>query len=273
MWVIRLTIAGILLVANITQAQWRQPVTDVIEAVPAGQINWTTGVASGQARTEVVEPTGAFAARRASAFTTTVQRAQQRLLTTLMQLPLDTERTIGDIVRDSGVKRQAIAELVAAAEVVQTRYLPRGVVETTLQLPVFGELTSLVWPTLVTGSGPAQGEAAETAYTGVIIDARGLAIRPALFPRIVDEDARTLYAPTHVNPDMAMQRGYVVYTKTLERAQAISRIGKHPLVVRALRVTGQTRIDLLIGRAEAMKLRRSMAIRSLLKQCQIVIVG
>ena len=78
-------------------------------------------------------------------------------------------------------------------------------------------------------------------HTGVVIDARGLAIQPALFPKIMDERGQTLYAPESVDREAAVQQGYVAYAKAFDQAPAQARVGEHPLVLRALRVAGDPR--------------------------------
>jgi hypothetical protein len=244
----------------------------IVESFPTGRVNWTTGMALSTARAEVVERDGSMPSRRAAAFARAMHTARQRLVATLIQVPLDTERTVGGVLRDSIQKRGILEELVAGAEVVQTRYLPRDVVETTLQVPMFGRFASLVWPP-PSALSASEHEASGAVYTGIIIDARGLAIRQALFPRIVDEEGQTLYAPTRVDVDVAIQRGYMVYARVLNSSEVTSRVGKHPFIIRARRVIGHARVDVLIRQADATQLQRFAALRHLLEQCQVVIVG
>jgi hypothetical protein len=161
--------------------------------------------------------------------------------------------------------------LVAKAEVVQTRYLPQGAVESTVQIPLFGGLAALLWPGTTTASGPV-AEAASGVYTGIVIDARGLALQPALFPRILDEDGQVLYAPESVQAEVAMQQGYVAYTRVIDSSQVESRVGKNALLLRARSAAGPARVNVIMSREAGPQLQHA-AIRLLLAHGRVIIVA
>jgi hypothetical protein len=138
-------------------------------------------------------------------------------------------------------------------------------------LPFAGQFTALFLPA-VSSVTPDSEPRAEAVHTGVVIDARGLAIAPALFPKVVDERGRTLYAPESVDREAAVQQGYVAYAKAFDQAPAQARVGEHPLVLRALRVAGESRVDLVLGDAEATRIRDYAATRRLVRQCRVLIV-
>jgi hypothetical protein len=201
-----------------------------------------------------------------------VQAARQRLLETLGQLQVTAGHTIAETVQEVPEKQQALAGLVAEAEVIATRYLPQDMVESTVQLPVFGRLAMLFWPHPAAAATTA-ASATGGVYTGIIIDARGLAVQPALFPRLVDESGQTLYTPMQVDATLAAQRGYVAYASTVDSPQLEVRVGKQPLILRARRVLGPARVDVVVNQADAAQLQGSEALRLLLTQCRVVIVG
>jgi hypothetical protein len=198
--------------------------------------------------------------------------ARQQLHDTLSHLHLDATRTVGSVVQGQVDKQQHLAALVASAEVIETRYLPRGDIESTMQMPLFGSFTALLWPEQL-----PQTETVEVAtaavHTGIIIDARGLAVQQALFPHVFDEAGHTLYAPAKVPLEMARQRGYMVYAAALDSPQIEPRVGKNPLVLRARRVADSGRVNLIMQQADALQLQSSPALQSLLTQCRVVIVG
>ena len=80
------------------------------------------------------------------------------------------------------------------------------------------------------------------------------------------------YAPESVDREAAVQQGYVAYAKAFDQAPAQARIGEHPLVLRALRVAGETRVDLVLSDAEATRMRDYAATRRLVRQCRVLIV-
>jgi hypothetical protein len=242
----------------------------VTTPVAAGQVDWTTGVVRSSARAEAASGSGR-SAYGATAFASAVYAAQQRLLEAIGQLRLDAGRTVDSLLQGAPDKRQTLEELVAAAEVLQTRYLPHGAVESTVQVALFGRLTALLWPETASAA-PSGAEATSAVYTGLVIDARGLALQPALFPRILDEDGQVLYAPAYVQADVVGQRGYVAYVSALNSPQVEARVGKNPLLLRARRVAGPARVDVVMHRADVPQLQLA-AIRLLLAQCRVVIVA
>lgn len=248
--------------------QWRQSNATVVEILPAGQVDWTVGLVRSTAR--------AATWRQAAGSTTTLEAAletaRQQLRETLVHLQLDAEHTVGNMLQGADEKQQRLATLVANAEVVETRYLPRGVVESTLQMPLFGPLTALLWPERPDHREPVLSTEA-VVHTGIIIDARGLAMQQALFPQIFDEEGRPLYTPARVQAEMARQRGYMVYAAALDSPQIESRVGKNPLVLRARRVSDRRRINVIIHQADALQLQGSALLQALLVQCRVVIVS
>ena len=70
--------------------------------------------------------------------------------------------------------------------------------------------------------------------TGVIIDARGLKARPAMAPRILDQNGNAIYGPGKYSRKYAVENGVVGYSKTLEAAQKDQRVVGNPIVVKGL---------------------------------------
>jgi hypothetical protein len=266
-WGVRATLLWLLVLAGTAAAQWWQTDVHVVETLSRGQVDWTAGAVLNRASATGTTLRGAGALTEQAA----VQAARQGLWEELAQVRLDARQLLGLAILHTEAQRQALEAFIAQAAVVETRYLPRGIVETAVQLPFAGQLTAL----LLSPSSTVIPEAepgTEAAHTGVVIDARGLAIQPALLPRIVDEGGQPLYAPEVVNVEAAVQQGYIAYAKAFDQAPAQARIGERPLVLRALRVAGDTRVDLVLSHAEATRIRDYAATRHLVRQCRILIV-
>ena len=75
-------------------------------------------------------------------------------------------------------------------------------------------------------------------YTGVIIDAEGMGLKPSFSPVIYDTSGRAIYGVSNINYDRAIERGMVGYAGSLYDAQTLPRIGGSPLVVKAVQVRG-----------------------------------
>jgi hypothetical protein len=114
------------------------------------------------------------------------------------------------------------------------------------------------------GSGPV--------YTGVLIDARGVDLNPALFPKIVNEDSRTIYGPEFFIPTYASERGSVGYYNNMAMALADDRVGYNPLRINAIRSTGRNTTNLIIANLDAKRLHGTAENLKLLERCRVVIV-
>jgi hypothetical protein len=259
----------LLLWASMGAAQSRHP--EVLDVLAMGEINWTTGVV--QSRGWVRPATRAYptSAQHRSAYMQAAQAARQRLLTTITQLRYDATQTVAKVLENAVEKQRRLEDLVAEAEVVQTRYGERGRVESMVQLSLFGSLTALLLPELPNQTAEA-GPASEGAYTGIVVDARGLALQAALFPRLVDEQAQPVYDLMLVNAEIAARRGYIAYASAYTEVQARSRVGEHPLVIRARRVAGEARVDLVLRQTDALQIQRHDDTRYLLRQCRVIIL-
>jgi len=266
-WCGRIAVFGLLVIASSAAAQLWSTEVRVTETFSYEQVDWTDGLVLSRDKVTSAARRGAGVAAVQAA----TQAARQGLLRVLDQVRFDATQRFGQALRQAEGPRQGLEALVAHASVVEARYFPGGAVETAVQLPFAGRLTALFLPAVssVTPDGEPRTEA---VHTGVVIDARGLAIQPALFPKIVDERGQTLYTPESVDREAAVQQGYVAYAKVFDQAPAQARVGEHPLVLRALRVAGETRVDLVLGDAEATRIRDYAATRRLVRQCRVLIV-
>ena len=73
-------------------------------------------------------------------------------------------------------------------------------------------------------------------YTSVIIDVSDFHVTRSMSPKICREDGTKVW-PTlaYIDPEYVLSYGIVVYVRTMEEARAHKRVGKNPLVIRALR--------------------------------------
>ena len=108
--------------------------------------------------------------------------------------------------------------------------------------------------------------------SGLIVDARGLGARPAMSPRILDEDGREVYGSSMVGREYAIQQGMAGYAKDLEKAKANDRVAGDPLVVKAKDITGQSGSDIVVSNEDADRIRQVAAGSEFLKQCRVMIV-
>lgn len=164
----------------------------------------------------------------------------------------------GAIAGDAGL-RSRVEGVVRGFKVVdKPRYFSDGGVEMDVEVPLDGVGEAVLPPAqgAAAPGGPAGGAAgAAGGATGLLVDARGKGVVPALAPRLVDENGQEVYSATSVAAEARRNRGAAAYAKDPEAARKdlADRIGDKPLTVKALEARGA---DVVISNADAGALRQ-----------------
>jgi len=115
-------------------------------------------------------------------------------------------------------------------------------------------------------------KAGNPVYSGIVFDSRGLNLRPAMAPKVLDEDGREVYGSAFVSQEWATKYGIVGYVKDLDAAKQNDRVAANPLVVKAIKATGAGSSDIVISNADAQGLRDMSKNLSFLEQCRVLVV-
>jgi hypothetical protein len=108
--------------------------------------------------------------------------------------------------------------------------------------------------------------------TGMVIDGRGLGLRPALLPRIIDQQGRELYVGQVVPRTNAVEQGVAGYARDVQAAANNFRVTDNPAVIKALRTSGNARTDVVINQGDAQAFRELGNKGDFLKYCRVIIV-
>jgi hypothetical protein len=108
--------------------------------------------------------------------------------------------------------------------------------------------------------------------TGLVIDGRGLGLRPALLPRIIDEQGQEVYVGQVVTRTNAVEQGVAGYAKDVKAASNNFRVTDNPAVIKGLRAAGATKTDIVIGQKDAQNLRQLSSRGDFLQYCRVIIV-
>ena len=123
---------------------------------------------------------------------------------------------------------------------------------------------------------PSEGE--QTAQfkggvaTGLVIDGRGLGLRPALLPKILDSQGREIYVGQVATRTNAVEQGVAGYAKDVKAAANNFRVTDNPAVIRGLRASGTARTDIVVGQADAQVLQQLGSRGDFLQYCRVIIV-
>ena len=267
-------------------------VSKVGEAVVEGEMDWSKGVLT--AYGEGVAPDGVenSAQRRLMGFRAAKLAALRNLVEVVGQLQLDSRTTVSmAMVSNDSILTQVNGVLQGARIVADSRQEIDGLYRLAVSVPLGREFADIVLPTDAAYAAttttqsllPKNLPVADSLvvfippkpYTGLIVDARGLDLRPAMSPRILSEDGREIYSAAFVERDYAVRFGVVGYDKDLERAMHSDRLGgetAHPFVVEAKAVEGVYNADVIISRDAGIRVRMANAEREFLKECRVLFV-
>lgn len=120
-------------------------------------------------------------------------------------------------------------------------------------------------------SKPQPAPAGET-YTGLVVDARGLGLKPALAPRLLDEQGKELYAGDVLTRDQAVQAGVAGYAKDLIAGSRQARVTDKPLIVKGLKASGNKSTDIVLGADGVKAVQQSEPASQFLKQARVVVI-
>ncbi len=276
---------------------------DVVQQIGnAGAVDWTnqmitsTGIGA-------PNPNVPPAAQRAGAIEAAKRVALRNLLETVRGMALNSDVTVENAMTTNDVIRTRIQGVVKNFTVKDIRYMSDGSVEVDVTMPISGAFADLIlpqqfgggrlmvssqplcptcgqpWPKgkpvppgvkLIYPKGQQPQAAQNITYTGLIVDARGLHVRPAMAPRVLDESGQEIYGSKYVSRDYAVQIGMVGYAKELNQARNSDRVKNNPLVIKAVKVSGPNMSDVVITNADAQLIHSSASTMNFLDHCRVM---
>ncbi|MEW6544365.1 MAG: hypothetical protein AB1411_12250 [Nitrospirota bacterium] len=120
-------------------------------------------------------------------------------------------------------------------------------------------------------TGTGQAPPGET-YTGLLVDARGLGLKPALAPRLLDEQGKELYAGEALARDQAVQAGVAGYAKDMIAGSRQQRVTDKPLIVKGVRASGNKATDIVLDGEGVKAIQQSEPSAHYLRQARVVVV-
>jgi len=109
-------------------------------------------------------------------------------------------------------------------------------------------------------------------YTGLIIDARKLGLRPALVPKILNEKGELVYSSQSVGQQDIIRMGLVGYAKDVNAAAKNQRVTADPVVVNGMNATGEKKTDVVISNRDAQVILTTAPYTGYLKNGRVMVV-
>jgi hypothetical protein len=282
--------AGILLLfTSAGFCQDKVSMSEWVEKVGQGSVNWSAGYIEAVGIGAPADRSVGKINARPMALRAAKVDAYRNLLEVTKGVQVDSRTTVKDFTVESDVINTQVEGLIKGAQVVDQQYMSDGTVEVRLRMPLYGNLSQIVIPLAIekrkaipppAPAAPAPPAPAVTApappvsvaYTGLVVDARGIQARPAMSPRVYDEDGKEVYGSANVEREYAVQQGMSGYARDLTAAQSNQRVTANPVTVKALKTGGAGKSDLIISNADAGQIRASAENASFMKKCRVMIV-
>jgi len=275
---IALTVSVLLSLATSSSlAQLSGTIKDVETSVgQSGKIDWSTGVITAVGiGAPPAQPANAAQARAMAERAAQVV-AYRNLLEAVKGVRVDSTTTVENFMVTSDIIKTEVSGVIQGATVMDKKYMSDGSVEVTVGMKLTGALADTLMPkspgVQPTGFGAPPAAAAGVLYTGLIVDARGLGVKPAMAPKIVNEEGKEVYGSAWINRDWAVREGMVGYLKDPAAAQANPRVTDKPLMVKAIKVSGEGRVDLVISNSDGAILHGAGQNMSFLEKCRVIIL-
>ena len=207
------------------------------------------------------------------------QDALRQLIEIVNGVTLTSETTMSGAMVDDVINTKVRGFIRGARQVGDPKYLSDTSVEVEYSVSMSG-ISDIILPPLTVAAPPpgaaqpGTGAATPTTggITGVIIDARGLKTRPAMAPRILDQNGNAVYGPGTYDRSYAVTNGVAGYSKTLEAAQKDPRVLGNPLVIKGISTSGTNRTDIVISNADVSKIDLANRSYNVLKDCRVLIL-
>ena len=257
---------------------------DWVEKVNQGSVNWSAGYIEAVGIGAPADKSVGKINERPKALRAAKVDAYRNLLEITKGVRVDSATTVKDFTVESDVISTQVEGLVKGAVVVDQQYMSDGTVEVKVRMPLYGNFSQIIMPLAFAKrkempppppapavTAPA-APAAPVAYTGMVVDARGIQARPAMSPRVFDEDGKEVYGSANVDREYAVQQGMSGYARDLTAAQSNQRVTANPVTIKALKTSGPGKSDLIISNADAQQVRATAENASFMKQCKVMIV-
>jgi hypothetical protein len=240
---------------------------DTKNAKPEAGVNWAGAVikATGAGAPDMKASSPAQA--RLGAERAAQMDAFRNLLAQAKGIQISAGKTVADEMASNDEIRGKVEGVIRGYKIAAKRYFSDGGVEMDVEVPL-AALTELVLPA-ATPAATQEASApkkADKKHTGLVVDARGLKLTPALAPRLLDEAGKSLYGAEALSTEARKSQNVAAYVQGLDEAKKLNRVGDRPLVVKAKKADGT---DLVLASDEVKKIEGDT---SYLTEGRVVIV-
>jgi hypothetical protein len=264
----------------------------LVNKLATGTIDWRKGIV--ETKGTAMQPKSVRGLnnqqRRATAITVAKDIARRNLFNTLQEIRINADTKLSDVITNNEQVTNRLHTMVQEAAITRQKYLPDGTVEVCVRINLHGAFAQLMLPPEIkqiesvrpiptiktpdSGSSSRESERSYTpkSYTGMVVDARGTGLTPAMAPRIMDENGEEVFGATFASREFAVQSGMVGYAFDMAKAVKNPRVTDHPMTLKGLHAKGLGNCDIVVSISDANRLRSNFNNLSFLKRCRVMII-
>ena len=261
-----------------------------IQDLSNGCIDWEKGVIYATGMGVPNESMKSVAQKRYSAMAAAKVIAMRNLLQMIEETQLSSSQTVKMGMLESDViKTEIHGSLKQVTTIGKPRELGDGAVLVTVAMymkdirrslmnndyfqtsaqPVAKSTTEDVKPQKASSG---YGGDTSTIYSGLILDARGTGVKPAMSPKVLDADGKEVYGSFVISRKFALQFGVAGYLKDMEKAKTNKRVVGNPLLLKASLHSSKKASDLVISAKDAKLLREATKKQTFLREARVIIL-
>ncbi len=235
----------------------------VVEDLGDGEIDWTNlrliAGADGASATGVLASIEAMEGDARA-------KLGPKMLDLCRKIRISSRQYASDLLEAHDAVSDRLDDNKSIFEVFESQYFTSGSVHIEAALPIHAWLR----PALTHLAQGVERPAAAAGVTGVVVDARGLKVAPAVAPRLREAGGAVIYSVETLSEYAASLRPPVVYVHDPADPVAVKRAGAEPLFVRASAIVEET--DLVLDELDAPRVTEAAALTDFLLHGNVVIV-
>jgi hypothetical protein len=244
-----------------------------VEKLTNGEVDWEDGIivaqGTGISPKDSVGSQARMLARRAA-----IVEGQRNLGEIIDGVTVNGQTSIKDLVVANDITTAEMSSYISNFKIIKEEYPGNGAYKVALALKIEG--TGALEDLVVDENSPSETAPAfiEEGITGLVVDASGLGIKPAMSPKIIDENGVEVYGSIkNLDAKYAVKNGIADYVVTLFGAAESGRGGDNPIAIKALRAgTSENKCDIVISNDNASKIRAENEKSGFLKATRVVII-
>ncbi len=258
--------------------------TEIIETITVGEIDWTNWIIRAKGRGTPSDEVSQKPLASSMALKTAQIAAYENLLKTIQEIRIESNTKVKTILVVDETIRNQLHVMSRKTQLVKKEYMSdSGTVEVTIEMSLKNGFSQLILPQDIkqiepiktnkrTPSNISTTTNSSNLYTGLVVDARGLDVLPAMSIKLLDENNQEVYGSAYASREYAVQQGMSKYLKNMTSAVADKRVGNNPLIVKGLKTGTIGLSDIVISNTDASKLLSASENLSFLRECRVIIV-